>query len=415
MKFIHAQKLLGMVLATALISAVLVAACNGASDSDLVDDQVSARNVIQPAGQSNADVLPPTATATPPSNEFAIIGQPERFLLEDLSLVGIDDWVNSVPLELDQLIDDKKVVLLDFWAYTCVNCIRTFPYLNAWHEAYSESGLVVIGIHSPEFEFEKLLANVEAATIRYGIEYPIALDNDKETWDKYGNHFWPSKYLISSTGEVVLRHFGEGGYDEFDSAIRTALEQSKNDVTGIPRVKIAYPDRSESAHTVTRELYGGYSKNFLSDGLYAGQDTYYAAPDTVVDYADDGTRRHGQFYLHGQWTNKESSLVSGQPSSGMQSHVAFDFFATSVNAVLSAPGETQQVVVEIDGAPVAVDQAGPDITWDSRGNSVLTVSDARLYQIIELPEFGKHELRLKTNSEGLAFYTVTFGVNEFGP
>jgi len=404
-----------MMLATALISAVLVAACNGASDSDLVDDQASTRNVIQPAGQSNADVLPPTATATPPSNEFPIIGQPERFLLEDLSLMGIDDWVNSVPLELDQLIDENKVVLLDFWTYTCLNCIRTFPYLNAWHEAYADSGLVVIGIHSPEFEFEKLLANVEAATIRYGIEYPIALDNDKETWDKYGNHFWPSKYLISATGEVVLRHFGEGGYDEFDSAIRTALEQSKNDVTGIPRVKIAYPDRSESAHTVTRELYGGYSNNYLSDGLYAGQDAYYAAPDTVVDYADDGTRRHGQFYLHGQWTNKESSLVSGQPSSGMQSYVVFDFFATSVNAVLSAPGETQQVVVEIDGAPVAVDQAGPDITWDSRGNSVLTVSDARLYQIIELPEFGKHELRLKTNSEGLAFYTVTFGVNEFGP
>ncbi len=406
MNFLLARNLFGIASATALISVVLVAACSGTSDSG---GQLAA------AGRSSADVLPPTATATPPGNEFAIVGQPERFQLEDLSLVGIDDWINSTPLDLDQLADDNKVVLLDFWTYTCVNCVRTFPYLNAWHDAYADTGLVIIGIHSPEFEFEKSLANVQVAADRYDIEYPVALDSDKKTWDKYGNHFWPSKYLISASGEVVLRHFGEGGYDEFDLAIRAALEKAGNDVTGIERVDVIGPDRSDSAHTITRELYGGYSNSYLSDGLYAGQDAYYAAPDTVVDYADDGTRRHGQFYLHGQWTNKESSLVSGQPSSGMQSHVAFDFFATSVNAVLSAPGETQQVVVEIDGAPVAVDQAGPDITWDSSGNSVLTVSDAMLYQIIELPEFGKHELRLKTNSEGLAFYTVTFGVNEFGP
>lgn len=410
-----AQKLFGMVLTTALISAVLIVACDGVSDSDLIVDQPAARTVIEPVGKSSARVLPPTATATPPSNEFAIIGQPERFLLEDLSLVGINDWVNSVPLELDQLTDEKKVVLLDFWAYTCVNCVRTFPYLNAWHEAYADNGLTVIGIHSPEFEFEKSLTNVEAAAIRYGIDYPIALDNDKETWDKYGNHFWPSKYLISATGEVVLRHFGEGGYDEFDSAIRTALEQAGNDVTDIPRVEVASPGRSDSAHTVTRELYGGYSRNYLSDGLYAGQDAYYAAPDTAVDYADDGTRRYGQFFLSGQWTNLESSLVAGRPSSESASYVAFDFFATSVNALLSTPNETQQVIVEIDGVPVAADQAGPDIGWDSDGNSILVVSDARLYQIIELPKFGKHELRLKTNSEGLAFYTMTFGANKFGP
>ena len=134
-----------------------------------------------------------------------------------------------------------------------------------------------------------------------------------------------------------------------------------------------------------------------------------------MDYVDDGTRRHGQFFLSGQWANLESSLVAGLPASGSASYVAFDFFATSVNAVLSAPSDMQEVIVEIDGEPVAADQAGPDIGWDSDGNSVVLVSDARLYQIIELSKFGKHELRLKTNSEGLAFYTMTFGVNEFGP
>jgi len=380
------------------------------SDSDSLDGQFG----LSSTG-SIADVLPPTATATPPSNEFAIVGQPERFQLSDLSLVGINDWINSNALYLNKLTDAGKVVLLDFWSYTCVNCLRTLPYLNAWHEAYSDNGLVVIGIHSPEFEFEKSPTHVQAAVIRYGINYPIALDSDKETWDKYGNHFWPSKYLISATGDVMLRHFGEGGYDEFDSAIRAALEQAGNYVRDIPRVEVASPARSDSAHTVTRELYGGYSKNYLSDGLYAGQDAYYAAPDTAVDYADDGTRRHGQFFLNGQWTNLESALVAGRPSSETDTYVVFDFFATSVNTVLSTSSDTQQVIVEIDGKPVAADQAGPDISWDSEGNSVLLVSDARLYQIIELSKFGKHELRLKTNSEGLAFYTMTFGVNEFGP
>jgi thiol-disulfide isomerase/thioredoxin len=415
LNLLFALKLFGIVLVTALISIGLVSACGGASDSDLDDDLTGIEDELQSAGQSSAEVLPPTATATPPSNEFAIVGQPERFLLEDRSLVGIGDWVNSGPLDLDQLADENKVVLLDFWTYTCVNCVRTFPYLNAWHEAYADNGLVIIGIHSPEFEFEKSLANVQVAADRYGIEYPIALDSDKETWDKYGNHFWPSKYLISNTGEVVLRHFGEGGYDEFDLAIRSALEQAGNEVTAIARVEVASPDRSNSAHTVTRELYGGYSNNYLPDGLYVGQDAYYAVPDTVVDYADDGTRRHGQFFLNGSWTNRESSLVAGPTSIDSPSHVAFDFFATSVNAVLGAPGESQQVIVEIDRAPVSINEAGPDISWDSNGNSVVLVSDARLYQIIELPEFGKHELKLKTNSEGLAFYTVTFGVNEFGP
>lgn len=392
---------------SALISVVMIQVF---SNSDSVDVEFGFSSTA-----SNADVLPPTATATPPSNEFAIVGQPERFQLSDLSLVGINDWINSNALYLNELTDAGKVILLDFWSYTCVNCLRTLPYLNAWHEAYADNGLVVIGIHAPEFEFEKSLTQVEAAAIRYGINYPIALDSDKKTWDKYGNHFWPSKYLISATGDVVLRHFGEGGYAEFDTAIRAALEQAGNYVVDIPRVEVASPARSDSAYTITRELYGGYSKNYLSDGLYAGQDAYYVATDTAVDYVDDGTRRHGQFFLSGQWANLESSLVAGLPASGSASYVAFDFFATSVNAVLSAPSDMQEVIVEIDGEPVAADQAGPDIGWDSDGNSVVLVSDARLYQIIELSKFGKHELRLKTNSEGLAFYTMTFGVNEFGP
>jgi hypothetical protein len=301
-----------------------------------------------------------------------------------------------------------------------VNCIRTFPYLSAWHDLYSDYGLTVIGVHSPEFDFEKIPANVRAAVDRYEIEYPVALDGNKQTWDKYGNHFWPSKYLVSASGEVVFRHFGEGGYAETESLIRNELELAGNDLVSVPRSVVVGPERSEGAHSFTRELYGGYANNYLSDGLYAGQDAYYAEPDAVVDYVDDGTRRHGQFFLNGEWVNGELSIDSGDggEGEGNSNYFAFDFFATSVNAVLGtdqANRDETEVVVELDDRPLSREEAGPDITWNDNGESVMQIRETRLYQMVELPEFGKHELKLKTNSAGLAIFTVTCGVFDFGP
>ncbi len=383
---------------------MFVAACGGSTVVEQPDATLIRNGVI-----------PPTATATPPGNEFTIVGQPEPFLLEDIELVGLNGWINSAPLKIQDLVDANQVVLLDFWTYTCVNCIRTFAHLSAWHDAYDEHGLTIIGVHSPEFDFEKIANNVEQAVVRYGLQYPVALDSEKQTWEKFGNHFWPSKYLVGNSGDVVFRHFGEGGYTETETIIRETLEASGRDLTDVPWSAVTKPDRSVGSHTVTRELYGGYSNNYLSNGLYVGQDAYYEAPDVAVDYVDSGTRRHGQFFLDGQWINSESSIVSGTIAYGEYAHLGFDFFATSVNAVMSSPDGVDKVIVELDGRPVSDSQAGSDIAWDADGNSILEISDARLYQIIELSEFGKHELVLKTNSEGLAIYTVTFGVNEFGP
>ncbi|MCZ6539624.1 MAG: redoxin family protein [Chloroflexi bacterium] len=344
-------------------------------------------------------------------------------MIDDLELIGLDGWINSDPLFIADLLDSGRVVLLDFWTYTCVNCLRTFPYLSAWHETYAKHGLTLIGVHSPEFEFERLPLNVQRATERYGIDYPVALDGGKATWERYGNHFWPSKYLIGASGEVVFRHFGEGGYDETESIIRTELEAAGNDLSGVARSKIAEPRRSEGAHTVTRELYGGYSNNYLPDGLYAGQDAYYEAPDVEIYYSDDVTRRHGQLYLDGRWTNSADSVISANRSADAPAYFVFDFFATAVNSVLgsgvSGQAGTEQVehevLVELDGRPLLPEEAGEDIEWDPAGNSVLRVTETRLYQLLELPEFGKHELKLTTNSEDLAIFTVTFGIFELGP
>jgi len=404
-------KLISLLLAAAAIAMTLVTGCGDSPPAEV------------PSTPSKADVLPPTVTPTPPASELAPIGQPEPFAIDDLELIGLDGWINSSPLSVDDLIGSGQVVLLDFWTYTCINCVRTFPYLSAWYETYAEHGLTVIGVHSPEFEFEKLPLNVQRAVELYDLTYPVALDGNKETWDRYGNHFWPSKYLIGASGEVVFRHFGEGGYDQTESVIRTELEAAGNDLSRVARSSVTEPRRSDAAHTITRELYGGYKNNYLADGLYAGQDVYYEAPDVEVEYSDDGTRRRGQFYLDGVWMNLVNAVVTANRSEADSTYFAFDFFATSVNAVLGnseptpagAGEDGHLVVVEIDGRPLSQDEAGADIEWDSAGNSVVRVKETRLYQIAALPEFGKHELKLTINSEGLAVYTITFGIFEFGP
>jgi thiol-disulfide isomerase/thioredoxin len=134
---------------------------------------------------------------------------------------GIESWLNSAPLSMSGL--RGKVVLVDFWTYSCINCLRTLPYVARWHERYKDQGLAVVGVHTPEFAFERQTSNVQTAIKRFGIRYPVAQDNQYATWKAYENQYWPAVYLIDRTGKIVLKHFGEGRYDEMESAIRTLL------------------------------------------------------------------------------------------------------------------------------------------------------------------------------------------------
>jgi thiol-disulfide isomerase/thioredoxin len=136
-------------------------------------------------------------------------------------LVQINQWLNSPPLTMAGL--RGKVVLVDFWTYSCINCLRTLPYVRSWHAKYKDQGLVVIGVHTPEYAFERKTANVETALKRFGIQYPVAQDNQYGTWKAYNNQYWPAAYLIDRSGKVVLTHFGEGGYDEMEAAIKRLL------------------------------------------------------------------------------------------------------------------------------------------------------------------------------------------------
>lgn len=138
---------------------------------------------------------------------------------------GIDQWLNSPPLKMEEL--RGKVVLVDFWTYSCINCVNTLPYVKQWHEKYKDQGLVVVGVHTPEFPFEKATANVQAALKRFDIRYPVAQDNAYATWSAFRNQYWPATYLIDANGRVVYRHFGEGNYAETEATIRTLLAQRK--------------------------------------------------------------------------------------------------------------------------------------------------------------------------------------------
>ena len=138
---------------------------------------------------------------------------------------GIDNWLNSPPLSMQQL--RGKVVLVDFWTYTCINCIRTLPYVKSWHEKYKDKGLVVVGVHTPEYPFERSTSNVQSAIKRLGIPYPVAQDNRYATWQAYSNQYWPAVYLIDKQGQVVYTHFGEGAYQETEAKIRALLAEAK--------------------------------------------------------------------------------------------------------------------------------------------------------------------------------------------
>lgn len=156
---------------------------------------------------SSAHAIP--AMAAPPAPEFT----------------GIETWLNSEPLTMSAL--RGKVVLVDFWTYTCINCIRTLPYVKSWHQKYKDQGLVVVGVHTPEFSFERPTANVRTAIARFGITYPVAQDNQYATWEAYRNMYWPAFYLIDKRGEVIYSHFGEGRYAETEAAIQKALAHAE--------------------------------------------------------------------------------------------------------------------------------------------------------------------------------------------
>ena len=304
--------------------------------------------------------------------------------------VGNERWFNTkggAPLTLSEL--RGKVVLVDFWTYTCINCIRTLPYLKAWDRRYRADGLVIVGVHTPEFPFERDPDNVSDAIAQNGLRYPVAQDNEYETWDAYGNQYWPAKYLIDARGRVRYTHFGEGSYDQTEEAIRRLLAEAGR----APRGGLARA-RAERASPLatTPESYLGAARaaRFVNGPIQMGTQTFRAPAGGVPD---------DQLAFEGTWRIGAAAATAVRGA-----RLQLGFSARRVFLVLgSRGGGPAAVTVLLDGRPLPAGLAGRD----ARGGSVV-VTRQRLYRLVNLDRAERHLLTLEL-PPGVSGYAFTFG------
>jgi len=306
-------------------------------------------------------------------------------------LVGIGGYLNA---EEGIKIEDYrgKVVLIDFWTYTCINCIRTLPHLTAWDEKYRDDGLVIIGVHTPEFEFEKVKSNVQAALDKYGIKYAVVQDNNYGTWNAYQNRYWPHKFLIDSEGYIRYDHIGEGGYAETEREIQKLLEEiDELEDTSLTNVE----DTTPTTRT-TPELYAGYGfalpkgQNIGNEGgLQAGVTTDHVFSEILSNI----------IYLRGLWKSNPDDLEAKG-----ESNIFLAYTAETVNIVADA--DFLEMDVRLDGKYITSEFAGDDVQF-SNGRAFVIVDEARLYNVVN-GKAGSHLLDLKVD-QGFIFNAFTFG------
>jgi cytochrome c biogenesis protein CcdA/thiol-disulfide isomerase/thioredoxin len=282
-----------------------------------------------------------------------------------------------------------KVVLVDFWTYTCINCIRTLPYVEAWYDRYRSRGLVVVGVHTPEFTFEKDAANVRDAIHQNGLRYPVAQDNDYGTWNAWSNQYWPAKYLIDAQGRVRYTHFGEGDYGKTEGAIRSLLEEASGTPLGRrARARAEVP----SASLQTPETYLGSAR---SDRVVPSA----VRPGTHLYKPLRGSLPLNHLTFGGAWSIGKEAATAGEGST-----LKLNFAARRVFLVLgSQGGAPRHVGVMLDGRPLPPESAGTDVR-----TGVVTVRGQRLYRLVDLPRVERHELELRPQS-GISGYAFTFG------
>jgi cytochrome c biogenesis protein CcdA/thiol-disulfide isomerase/thioredoxin len=282
---------------------------------------------------------------------------------------GITHWLNSAPLHIQQL--RGKVVLIDFWTYTCINCLRTLPYVRAWDEKYRDKGLVVVGVHTPEFGFEKETGNVRAAIARNHLQYPVAQDNDYGTWNAWGNQYWPAKYLIDADGQVRYTHFGEGDYATTEAAIRSLLAEAGDKDLGATAGRQA----GEIPGDATPETYLGTARaQGWVPNPFHGERDYPGVQSLPVD----------RFAYRGVWRIDDESATAVRDAA-IQAHV----HGKSVYLVMGTSGRV-------------------DVTVDGRHERTIDVRGQRLYTLMKRPRSGDHELTLKFEP-GVSGYAFTFG------
>lgn len=363
-------------------------------------------NKAASSGQQESNFIPASIESKNGSTISQIDKSQFKKAPDFAKITGYINTEEGRPINLKDL--KGKVVLVDFWTYSCINCIRTLPYLVDWNEKYADKGLIIVGVHSPEFEFEKNIDNVKAAVQKYGIKYPVIQDNDKGTWDAYQNRYWPRKYLVDNEGYIRYDHIGEGGYAETEKVIRSLLAERAAQ-TGISAINLDTNTNTTTPKNVqtvdftkvkTPELFFGYEFARAplgnSEGFKPNQTVTYSVPQR-------SDLKPNTIYLIGDWKNNADNMEL-QSDTG---RIALAYSAKSVNIVAGGKGERGEELSISENGVALTNKSGRGIDLSEQGK--LVVDGQRLYNIVMHEGYDWRSLIIDVKGKGFQIYTLTFG------
>lgn len=316
-------------------------------------------------------------------------------------------WIDSDPLTLAAL--RGKVVMIDFWEYTCINCIRTFPQNKIWYERYKPFGFEIIGVHDPEFQVAYDVDNVKAAVKRFGLPYPIVVDDFFTIWKAYSNEAWPERYLIDANGNIRFRLVGEGDDHNFEVAIRQLLVEAHPGLKFPASDTLPVPDRAaDCAMVPTEEMYVG---PFDGRGILANPNPYH--PGETENYKLPEKVADGRAAVSGKWETDPNGMIyngKAQEPKADSSRLRVTYHATEIYAVMNvAAGKPERLYILQDGKPLTADDKGADVKLDDKGNSYIDVDSSRMYYLVSNAKFSSHELDLIPTAPGIMIDSFTFG------
>lgn len=315
------------------------------------------------------------------------------------SFDGASGWLGSPSLSPQAL--RGKVVLVDFWEYTCLNCLRTLPYLREWYHRYHDEGFEIVGVQVPEFNFSGESTNVRAAMKKLGITWPVALDDRRAIWNRYGVSAWPTEMLFDQSGHLVATHIGEGDYPQTEALIQRLLLGENPHLALPPPMALLPQDNYVKPGAV---CYPDTAEILLENTRIANQPSGGDDPTQNVNYTDSGSHRDGNVYLEGYW----DVLKQAVEYEGGNGYFDVPYHAIEVSVVMTSDGERNRVDVTQDGKPIPREDAGKDLRFDPNGSSYIMVDASRAYDVIANATFGSHDLQLSPHEPGLRIYDVAF-------
>jgi len=346
--------------------------------------------------------VPPATVGMPPPSPEATQPQPQP----SFTSTGIT-WINSRPLTMEQL--RGKVVMIDFWEYTCINCIRTLADNKKWYERYRGDGFVLIGVHDPEFNIAYSVKNVREAVKRFGITYPVVVDDKFMIWNLYHSNSWPNRFLIDAKGYVRYHRVGEGGDGAFEHAIQKLLQEAHPGLKfpasyDVPPEENAF---SPACGVTTPEMYVGdwFGRGVLEnpEGYEGGKTVDYKAQDSVED---------GHVVLEGKWRTEKDGMTYRGKKGSQDAELIMKYHARELYSVMNvAHGHPERLYITQDGKDLTRQNKGVDVRFDSQGHSYLEVREPRMYYLVQNPSSGSHTVILKPSAPGITINSFTFGNN----